>query len=140
MGLPVVAPMVSYEDVDAAARWLCSAFGFEEVDRFDDGERVTHVTLSVGAGGVVMAGWPGPDYRSPLHHRQSCDIARTWSSTPFVVDGVYVRIADVAAHYERARSAGATVVSDLETNEAVGQRQYRVEDIEGHRWMFAGPL
>jgi len=22
----------------------------------------------------------------------------------------------------------------------IGQRQYRAEDIEGHRWMFAGPL
>jgi PhnB protein len=39
--------------------------------------------------------------------------------------------------FERARSAGATILSELEDNPAVSQRQYRAEDIEGHRWMFA---
>jgi len=29
---------------------------------------------------------------------------------------------------------------ELEDNPGIGQRQYRAEDIEGHRWMFAEPL
>ncbi|MGZ4152623.1 MAG: hypothetical protein ACXVP3_09265, partial [Actinomycetota bacterium] len=114
--------------------------GFVELDRFDDGERVTHVTLSTGDGGVVMAGWPGPAYRSPRHHRETCEDARRWSESPFIVDGVYVRVMDVEAHVEQARTAGATILSEPESNETVGQRQYRAEDVEGHRWMFAGPL
>jgi PhnB protein len=59
--------------------------------------------------------------------------------TPYVVDGVMVEVDDVDAHYERARAAGATILSELEDNPGVGQRQYRAEDLEGHRWMFAQP-
>jgi PhnB protein len=51
-----------------------------------------------------------------------------------------VRVDDIEAHYSRAGASGATVLNKLESNDAVGQRQYRVEDVEGHRWMFAKPL
>jgi uncharacterized glyoxalase superfamily protein PhnB len=131
--------MLSYEDVGAAADWLCEAFGFTELSRFEHGERVTHVNLAAGDG-LVMIGWPGPDYRSPNRHREACDDARSWLDTPYVVDGVYVRIQDIDAHAERASTSGAVLLSGVEDNEAVGQRQYRVEDLEGHRWMFAEPL
>jgi uncharacterized glyoxalase superfamily protein PhnB len=138
MALPPVAPMLSYEDVGAAVEWLCAAFGFTDGGTFTDGERVTHANLLTG-GGVVMAGWPGPDYRNPKHHRQACEDARHWLDTTFVVDGVYVAVEDIQAHYDRARAAGTTILSDLEENDAVGQWQYRAEDLEGHRWMFAQP-
>ena len=131
--------MLSYEDVGAAAVWLCRAFGFTETGRFESGGRVTHVNLALGDG-VVMAGWPGPDYRSPKSHRETCAAAQRWLASPFVIDGVYVQVDDIEAHCERARAAGATILSEVEDNEAVGQRQYRAEDLEGHRWMFAGPL
>ena len=137
--LPSVVPMLSYEDVAASVDWLCSAFGFTEIVRYEDSGRVTHVNLVVGDG-LVMAGWPGPHYRSPKSHREVCEDARRWLETPFVVDGVYVRVDDIDAHYSRAQAAGATLLSEIEPNPAVGQRQYRAEDIEGHRWMFAEPL
>ena len=131
--------MLSYEDVGSAADWLCAAFGFEELGRFESEGRVTHVNLAVGDG-VVMAGWPGPDYRSPNRHRETCADARRWLESPFIVDGVYVRVEDIEAHFSRARAAGANILSEVEVNEGVGQRQYRAEDVEGHRWMFAEPL
>ncbi len=132
--------MLSYEDVGTAADWLCSAFGFGELGRFEDnGGRVTHANLAAGDG-IVMVGWPGPHYRNPRHHRKACDEARRWLETPFVVDGVYVRVDDIDAHFARAREAGAVILGEIEVNEAVGQRQYRAEDVEGHRWMFAEPL
>jgi uncharacterized glyoxalase superfamily protein PhnB len=87
-----------------------------------------------------MLGWPGPSYRGPGHHREVCDDARRWLESPFVVDGVYVRVDGIDAHHARARSAGAVILSGVEDNDAVGQRQYRAEDLEGHRWMFAEPL
>lgn len=42
---------------------------------------------------------------------------------------------DAGRHHASAVAAGARVISGLETNPL--QRQYRVEDLEGHRWMFA---
>jgi PhnB protein len=91
-------------------------------------------------GGLVMLGWPSADYQSPRHHAEVCEHARKWSRTPYVVDGVFVEVDDVGAHFARAKEAGATILSELEDNPGVGQRQYRAEDLEGHRWMFAEPL
>jgi len=61
---------------------------------------------------------------------------RRIQDTPWVSDGLHVYVDDVAAHAERARRAGATILSDLEET-PFGDRHYRVEDPEGHRWMFA---
>src|SRR5581483_11775616 len=111
--------MLSYEDAAAAADFAARAFGFEELERFADADgRVTHVTLRAGDG-LVMFGWP---------------------EVPFVVDGVLVYVGGLDAHHAAAAAAGARILSTVEENEAVGQRQYRAEDLEGHRWMFAERL
>ena len=54
-------PMLSYEDVGAAAEWLCDAFGFSEVgERFtDDRGRVNHAEIE-REGALVYLGWPEP--------------------------------------------------------------------------------
>jgi uncharacterized glyoxalase superfamily protein PhnB len=135
-----VIPMFSYEDVGRAADWIAEAFGFTETGRRSDDEgRVTHVNMELD-GGLVMLGYPSADYQSPKHHADVCEQARKWSETQFVVDGVHVSVDDIDAHYARAEAAGADMLSALEDNLGVGQRQYRAEDIEGHRWMFAEPL
>jgi uncharacterized glyoxalase superfamily protein PhnB len=130
-------PMVSYQDVGAAVDWLSDAFGFEEAGlRFtDDEDRVLQLELDLG-GARVMVGWPGPDYRGPDAHAQTCDQARRWLDTPFVVDGVLVFVDDIDAHLERSRAAGARVVRGLEHGPA--GRLYVAADLEGHRWMFVG--
>ena len=135
-GTPAIIPMLSYEDVAGAADWLVHAFGFREVERFteDDG-RVSHIELRLGDG-AVMLGRPSPDYESPRRHRETCEAARRWSTTPYIVDGVHAYVDAVDAHFERAKEAGATILSELE-DLPWGDRHYRVEDLEGHRWMFA---
>jgi uncharacterized glyoxalase superfamily protein PhnB len=134
--MAAIVPMLSYEDPGAAADWLVEAFGFEEQLRFaDEGGKVSHVELRLGDG-VVMLGNPGPDYRSPKRHREECEAAARWSSVPYVVDGVLAYVEDVGAHFERARQAGATILSEPE-DQPHGDRHYRAEDVEGHRWMFA---
>ncbi len=45
-----------------------------------------------------------------------------------------VYVEDVAAHCERARRSGTKILSEIEQGPP-GMR-YRVEDLEGHRWMF----
>jgi PhnB protein len=130
-----VFPFISYEDAGAAMDWLASAFGFHETLRLKDEQgRVVHGELEL-SGGVVMVATPTPDYQSPKRHAASCEAARRWSAVPWVIDGVLVLVDDVDAHFARARSAGATILSGIEDGGA--GRQYRAADLEGHRWMFA---
>ena len=53
---------------------------------------------------------------------------RTQSLTVFVED--------IDAHFERTKSAGARIVEELQET-WYGERQYGVEDLEGHRWLFS---
>lgn len=133
-----VVPMLAYEDASRAAEWIARAFGFRETARFTD-ERgvVTDVVLERDAA-EVLVGHPTDAYRSPRRHAETCEDARRWQETPYIVDGLVVYVDDVDAHFTRARDAGARILTGLETNQI--QRQYRVEDIEGHRWMFAQHL
>ena len=135
-----VSPMIAYEDASAAIAWLVKAFGFREQLRYteDDGT-VTHAELTTGGGGLIMLATPTPDYVSPRRHRESCEQARKWSESPYVIDGVLVEVDDVDAHFALAKEAGATILSEPEDVD-VGVRQYRVEDPEGHRWMFSQQL
>jgi uncharacterized glyoxalase superfamily protein PhnB len=115
--------------------WLAAAFGFRERTRWVDDDGVLSHGEMVAGQGLVMLATPTPDYEGPARHRAHCDRAAAWSRSPWVVDGVLVHVDDVASHYERARAAGATLLSAVETGPG-GSLLYRVEDLEGHRWMF----
>ena len=135
-----VSPMLAYEDTAAAVEWLERAFGFVE-DRenryVDENGVVGHAEMDAG-GGVVMLATPTPDYQSPRHHRESCEAAERWSQVPWVIDGVQVEVDDIETHYARAEEAGARLLSAIQ-DQPFG-RLYRVEDLEGHRWMFVQPV
>ena len=128
-----VTPMLAYENGPAAMDWLIQAFGFKELDRRVEDGRLTHGELDTGHG-VIMVATPSTNYHGPKHHREECEIARGWHDVPYIIDGVLVSIDDASAHFERAKAAGATILSPLEEGEQ--GRRYRAEDIEGHRWMF----
>ena len=131
---PDVIPMLAYEDGPAAMDWLVRAFGFRERARMvDKNGRLGHGELQAGDA-VIMLATPSPDYEGPRHHRSTCEAAAKWSQVPYVVDGALVYVDDIEAHFERAKSQGATILSELEDSEH-GKR-YRAEDLEGHRWMF----
>jgi len=131
---PAVIPMLAYEDGPAAMNWLARAFGFRERARvLGENGRLSHGEMEAGEG-LIMLATPSPHYHGPKRHREESDAARKWSEVPYVVDGVLVYVEDVAAHFERAKAAGATILSPVE--QGAEGRRYRVEDIEGHRWMF----
>jgi PhnB protein len=133
-----VIPMLAYEDASRAAEWIGKVFGFREAERFHDGVgTVTDVVLELD-GATVIVGHPSDAYQGPRRHAQACALARLWLETSFIVDGLVVYIDDVDTHFGRAKRGGAKILSEPETNER--QRQYRVEDLEGHRWMFAQRL
>ena len=113
---PSIVPYFSYVDAKAAMTFLADAFGFEPVQAFDgeDG-RLVHGEMRFG-NGVIMLGSTDarPDVQSP---------------------GVYLVVADVDAHFERAKDAGTEIVYPPEDTE-FGTRRYRARDPEGHEWSF----
>jgi uncharacterized glyoxalase superfamily protein PhnB len=137
--VPPIVPFLSYEDVAAALAWLRDAFGFEERFRITEADgAVTHGEMELD-GGVIFLGPGGQHYEGPRRHAESCEAAARWLDTPYVVDGVYSVVSDVDAHHRRALAAGAKVLSEPADSDH-GDRIYRVEDLDGHRWMFATPL
>ena len=132
--MPDVIPMLAYEDGPAAMDWLVQAFGFRERTRWlGPNGSLAHGELETGDG-LIMLATPTADYQSPRHHREHCEPARRWSRVPWVIDGVLVTVPNVNEHYERAKRAGAAILSEPEDGPPA--RRYRVEDLEGHRWMF----
>lgn len=129
-----VIPMLAYEDGLAALAWLEKAFGFRETNRIigDDGT-LAHGEMTTGNGSIMLA-TPTPAYQSPKHHREHCAEAAAWAIVPWVINGVLVYVDDLEAHYQQAILSGATILSEIEDGPPA--RRYRVEDIEGHRWMF----
>jgi uncharacterized glyoxalase superfamily protein PhnB len=114
--------MLVYEDVNKAVEWLCGCCGFTErvrVQRADG--RVMHAQLEF-AGGAVMLGSAGAEYKPP----QSTEVSH----------GVLVHVDDVNGHFERVRASGVDIVREP-ADMPFGERQYTVEDSGGHRWTFS---
>lgn len=131
---PAVVPMISYEDGVAALEWLRRAFGFRETARLTTSDgKLSHGEMAAG-NGLIMLASPTPEYRSPKRHREVCEQARKWSTVPWIIDGVLVYVDNLDRHFERAKAAGATILSVIE--EGPPGRRYRAEDLEGHRWFF----
>jgi uncharacterized glyoxalase superfamily protein PhnB len=120
-----ITPYLYYEDVAGAVEWLSRAFGFREraAETMRNAEgAVVHTAMELGDG-VIMLGCPGADYRCPK---------RLGS----VTQNVYVYVDDLERHFEAARAAGATILSELEDT-FYGDRRYGAADVEGHHWYFA---
>jgi uncharacterized glyoxalase superfamily protein PhnB len=129
-----IIPMLSYEDGVAALEWLCKVFGFSEKTRMlDKNGRLSHGEIVMGDA-IIMLASPTPDYQSPKHHREICKDAAKWYRSPYIINGVLVYVDDARKHFEHAKEMGATILSELESG-FPGLR-YRVEDLEGQRWMF----
>jgi uncharacterized glyoxalase superfamily protein PhnB len=122
---PNVFPALRYRDTEAALGFLTKAFGCTErsVSRAADGS-IKHAEVGLGAGivmfgPVVEAGFLGGGAPDPL--------ASTVS--------VYVTIADVEAHYEQAKTHGATIVQELRRMD-YGSTEYSARDLDGNLWSF----
>jgi uncharacterized glyoxalase superfamily protein PhnB len=135
-----LVPFLGYEDAAAAIDWLCAAFGATENSeaRSEDAKgTVLHAELDL-EGSTIFLSTP-QDYVSSRRHRESCEIERGMHDNPWVIDGLWVEVADVDAHHARAQEHGATIIRGLDEPN-VGFRLYTAEDLEGHRWMFGQRL
>ena len=121
-----VIPVLVYDDIAAAHDFLVSAFGMQSGGVMRDGTgQAVHAEVRVGAHVV----W--------LHRAASEMNLASARDMPASSSGTVVHVADIDAHYERARSSGARVTAPQDTS--YGQREYEATDIEGHRWWFSMP-
>ena len=116
----ILLPHIVYRDVASAIAWLTAAFGFVEHYRCSD--PVDGAQMHLGDAWILLAS-ARPGRASPVNAGHC-----TQSLTIFVDD--------VDAHYRRAKAAGARIVEELNET-AYGERQYGVEDFEGHHWLFS---
>ncbi|GAB4336614.1 MAG: VOC family protein [Dehalococcoidia bacterium] len=124
-GYPRVVPYLLYEDAGAALNWLTKAFGFEELERIEGPDGVSHAEMAVGDS-RIMLGSPGPGYRNPDH------LGGT-------TQNLYIYVDNVDEHCARAKAAGATIIEDVAVQD-YGDRRYGARDPEGHCWWFAQPI
>jgi MerR family transcriptional regulator, thiopeptide resistance regulator len=121
-----IIPVVPYRDIRAGHDFLVDVLSFSSGGIAEDGDgNVVH--------GEVRAG----DRRIWLHAAQTQLAPPGDSGTASA--GLVVQVADVDAHFARAREHGAHIVREP-TDEEYGQREYGVLDPEGHPWYFATPF
>jgi len=102
--------------------WLSKAFGFREHYRY--GEQSGAQMHLDNAYIMVRSARPGDATAKP-------GAEQTALLTVFVED--------VDAHFRQAKAAGARIVEELH-EVMYGEKQYGVEDLEGHRWLFSQHL
>ena len=111
---------IMYQNVPDAIAWLTKTFGFAEHYRY--GEPVSGAQMHLGEAWIMLkSARPGDVSPGQAGHP-------TQSLTVFVDD--------VDAHFERTKSAGANILEGLHET-CYGERQYGVEDLEGHHWLFS---
>ena len=105
-----VIPVLYYPDPAIAASWLENAFGFT-------------VRLRIA------------NHRIQMRAGEGCFTVAEGTVVPNHSCVVQVRITNALEHCERARLAGAQILSEP-IDHVYGERQYNAEDFYGHRWDF----
>lgn len=113
-----VIPVLVYPDVRAAVAWLTTAFGLVERVRIGEDHRSQ---MQIGDDGAVIVA----DVRGEQQPPQSGAVTHV----------IKVRVGDVDAQCERARSHGARVLQEP-TEYEYGERECTLEDLACHRWQF----
>jgi len=135
-GWPRLSVAVFYDEAAKAIDWLSRAFAFEVQLKVegDDGH-IQHSELRFGEAMVMVA-----------------DAAlgrRAWGKSPRSLNGcstqsVFIYVDDVEAHHQRARGAGAQIVTEPKTtdygDDYWSDRSYEAVDPEGHHWWFSQRL
>jgi PhnB protein len=120
-----IIPYIFYRDVASALDWLSKAFGFTEVMRVGTPSGGMHGEMELD-GQMIMMGQGAPDKRM-----------RSPKDAGVATQGVFIYIADVDAHHERARAAGAEIEKPPE--DLPYGRSYTARDLDGHPWFFTTP-
>lgn len=119
----VVLPHITYHNVAKAVDWLTKTFGFTEHFRYGEpGGPVHGAQMRLGDAWIMLNS----------AREGCCSPAQVGCTT----QSLTIFVEDVDAYFKRAQSAGAGIVEELHETE-YGERQYGVEDLEGHHWLFS---
>ena len=122
--MQTIFPILRYTDARKAIQWLCEAFGFVELFSVpESGPLVRHAQLKLGTN-IIMLGSVRAD-----------DGMTSPAVLGIATQALCVYVEDLDAHFERARAAGAEILSAIEDTD-FGTRGYHVSDLEGHLWVF----
>ena len=116
----IVIPHLVYRNVTQGRDWLCRVFGFTE--HFHYGDPISGIQIYLGDAVIMLSG--------PREYRESP--ATVGSNTQMLT----VIVPDIDAHYRHSLGQGATIWEELHET-VYGERQYGVEDLDGHRWIFS---
>ncbi|HEY8571380.1 VOC family protein [Phenylobacterium sp.] len=120
---PALTSAICYRNPRAALDFLERAFGFELVMLIEDADgNVAHSEMRFEDCVIMIGGEWSDDHKSPA------SVGGKNTQTVHLQIG-----ADLDAHCERARAAGAKVFMEPET-QFYGDRTYRCRDPEGHIW------
>ncbi len=117
----IVLPHILYQNVSDAMAWLTKTFGFIENYRYGEPGKPSGAQMYLGKAYIM------------LRDAKGC---ATPAQLGFGTQSLTIFVEDVDSHFARAKAAGAKIVEEL--NETMyGERQYGVEDLDGHHWLFA---
>ena len=118
-----VLPHLLYENVADALVWLNRAFGFTEHYHYGQpGGRVEGAQMHLGDAWIMLTS-ARPGRASP-------------AQAGFYTQSLTIFVEDVDSHFANAKQAGARIIEDLHET-MYGERQYGVQDLEGHLWLFS---
>ena len=125
-------PCLRYNNAPAAIEFLCAAFGFERHAVYADEANpslIHHAQLRLGGSMVMLSS----AIAGPAAERYRW---RTPAEAGGITACICCVIGDPDTHFERARAAGADIVTEPHANEGYPGRSYNARDPEGNDWDF----
>ena len=115
-----ILPHVQYPDVAEAIKWLTRTFGFREHYRY--GDPLSGAQVHLGDAWIMLKKAPAG--------------SATPNQLGYGTQSLTVFVADVDGHFVKTKAEGARIVEELHET-IYGERQYGVEDLAGHHWLFS---
>ena len=109
-----------YQNLSEAIPWLTKTFGFAEHYRYGDPPSGAQFHLG---NAWIMAKQARPGSSSP-------------AKLGYGTQSLTVFLDDVDVHFRQTKATGAKIIEDLHVS-LYGERQYAVEDLDGHHWLFS---
>jgi len=128
--MDAIAPYLSVRDGAAAIEFYKTAFGAEELERYDYEGKLGHAALRIN-GGIVMLADEFPDMEDMVGNVAPPTLG---GRTTFTVN---LSVDDADAWFEKAIAAGATSIRAV-SDEFYG-RHGKIRDPFGHVWSFVTP-